>query len=185
MDLAVEFFSHLCGRDRCFVIDGVALPLCQRCLGLYLGVAATAVWIAAGRLWRRGLPPRGLLAVHGAVLLAALLGGLHVIDAGATWRLVCGLVSGYVFLVWLVTGAGHLWRLGRPGVAPPQHWRRGDTVGALVMIPLLVGFGVAFAAFLPPPRPLWIVASLVGLLALVVAAAWAVVAVVRWAFRRR
>jgi hypothetical protein len=143
------------------------------------------VWIAAGRLWRRGLPPRIVLVVHVAVLAAALLGGLHVIDAGAAWRLVCGLLSGHVFLLWLTSGAGYLWRLRRVESSPPPPWRRGQTIWALVMVPLLAAAGVAFAEYLPPPRPLWVAASVAGLIALAIAVVWAVVAGARWAYRRQ
>ncbi|MGA2266411.1 MAG: DUF2085 domain-containing protein [Phycisphaerae bacterium] len=184
MDLAAELFSHLCGQQQCFAIDGTALPLCPRCLGLYLGAAATAVWIVAGRLWRRGLPPVGVLVADGAALAAAMLGGLHWIAGGPAWRMICGLLSGHVFLLWLVSGAAHLWRAGRSST-PPVPWRRGPTIGALAMIPLLVAAGWAFAAFLPSPRRVWVWASIFGLVALAGAAAWAVTATVRWAFMRR
>lgn len=157
MDIIVELFSHICGRGRCFVIDGEALPLCQRCLGLYLGAAVTAAWITARRVWSRGAPPGGVLTVQAAALLAAMLGGLHVIEGGPAWRLACGLWTGHVALVWLVAGAAELRQFDRP------RWPLGDTVTAQAVIPLLGLAAVGFAAYSPPPRLLWTVLALAGL----------------------
>ena len=55
MQALTDIFSHFCGQGSCFVVDGAALPVCQRCLGLYVGALLTAVWLAATGIWRRGL----------------------------------------------------------------------------------------------------------------------------------
>jgi len=115
VDAIAEIFSHLCGQERCFVVDGRALPLCQRCLGLYAGAALTMAWLIAsglwGRsLWRRGLPCRSVLAVNILCLTAAMLGGMHIIDIGPRWRMLCGLWTGHVAVLWLVGASMHLWR---------------------------------------------------------------------------
>jgi uncharacterized membrane protein len=114
-DIIVKACSHLCGQARCFTVDGVALPLCQRCLGLYLGALVTLAWLIATGIWRRGLPGKWVIAVHVAALLAAGAGGLHAIDAGPRWRLACGLLTGHVTAFWLAAGIACLWRGAEPG----------------------------------------------------------------------
>ncbi len=136
MDLLRELFGHLCGQGRCFVVDGATLPVCQRCLGLYVAAAVTGAWVVLARLWRRGLPPLAVVVGHLVVLTGAMLGGLHVIDSGPLWRLICGLGTGHVLLLWLVVGSACLCRAGRVGEAP-QRWRRVDSVLALVVAGLL------------------------------------------------
>jgi hypothetical protein len=56
METAEQIFSFVCGQSRSFIADGAALPVCQRCLGLYLGAALTALWLLGTGIWRRGLP---------------------------------------------------------------------------------------------------------------------------------
>jgi len=109
--MLTEFFSHVCGQGRPFVLDGEALPVCQRCLGLYAGAALTGLWLVASGAWRRALPERSAAYAHIAMLLAAMAGGAHWVDAGPAWRLVCGLWTGHVAMLWLVGGAGHFLRL--------------------------------------------------------------------------
>ncbi|MCJ7543291.1 MAG: DUF2085 domain-containing protein [Phycisphaerae bacterium] len=143
MDLLIELFGYLCGRGRCFVVDGAALPVCERCLGLYVGAAVTVVWVVAARLWRRGLPPGAVVAGHLVVLAGAMLGGLHVIVSGPLWRLICGLTTGHVLMLWLALGAVHLWRAGRLSPVPPRRWGRGQTVPAMAIVILLAIAGAA------------------------------------------
>jgi len=91
MEIAEHLFSFICGQARPFVVDGMSLPLGQRCLGLYFGAEVTLAWVLATRLWRRGMPGTGVLALGAAMLIAAMLGGLHVIDPGPLWRFGFGL----------------------------------------------------------------------------------------------
>jgi len=136
-------FSHLCGRGRVFVLDGAALPVCQRCLGLYAGAALTAAWLAVTGLRRRGLPHLEGVLVQSAALLAAMVGGLHWIDLGPAWRLACGLWTGHVALAWLVGGANHLGHLARG--LPDAAWPRGKRV-QVVLAPAVLAAGAAVFA---------------------------------------
>jgi len=111
MDALTYIFSHVCGQGRPFVLDGEALPVCQRCLGLYAGAALTGLWLVASGAWRRALPERSVAYANIVMLLAAMAGGVHWVDAGPTWRLVCGLWTGHVAMLWLAGGAGHFLRL--------------------------------------------------------------------------
>ena len=111
MENLTEIFSYICGRNRCFVIDGAALPVCQRCLGLYTGAFFTLVWLILTRTCRRGLSSRSITLLHIAMILTAMAGGIHLLDTGPRWRLLCGLWTGHVITLWLLGDA--LWELTR------------------------------------------------------------------------
>lgn len=147
-------FSLICGREHVFVVDGTPLPLCQRCLGLYLGSLLTGLWLAASGIWRRGLPDWSVFTVNTVVLLAAGIGGLHIVDGGSTWRVTAGLWTGYVLTLWLAGAIVYLapasW-LSRP-VA--ESWRSSEKLQAVALaalipviaglVPALLWLGVAF-----------------------------------------
>ncbi|MCX5675677.1 MAG: DUF2085 domain-containing protein [Planctomycetota bacterium] len=172
MEALTSIFLHVCGQGRTFVLDGEALPVCQRCLGLYAGAALTGLWILASGLWRRALPERSAAYANIVMLLAAMAGGVHWLDAGPTWRLVCGLWTGHVAMLWLVGGAGHFLRLAgrKPFEDPP--WPRGLLIQALAAGPVLAIVAFAFTRLVLTG---WLVAA-----ALVVAgAAFLALALVR------
>lgn len=167
MEFLTEMFSHVCGQGRCFAADGAALPVCQRCLGLYLGAVLTAVWLAASGLWRRGLPSWSVFAVNVIVLLAALAGGLHLVPAGPKWRAICGLWTGHVVLLWLVGGAVHLRRLRRG--ESQLIWRRRDKAQALAAPALLSGLGAASPWLTRSGWYVWTAAAAAGAILMAVA----------------
>ena len=176
MDTLSAIYSHICSQGRCFAIDGCPLPVCQRCLGLYAGAALTLVWLLAARPWRRGLPPVGVLAAHVAILLAALLGGLHVIDPGPRWRMVCGLGTGHVIVVWLICGSAAL-RRASPACA--SQWRWHDTAEALAAAGLLGIVAAGFDALAPLGWTFWTAMVLAGTFSLGAATMIAVAAACR------
>jgi hypothetical protein len=96
-------------------------------LGLYLGAALTAGWLIGTGLWRRGLPSRRLFPLHAAILLAAMLGGVHMLDFGPTWRVLCGLWTGHVVIVWLLGGGRELWLGTTGGISVRASCVRVDT----------------------------------------------------------
>jgi len=154
METIDQLCSLVCGRDPVFVVDGTPLPLCQRCLGLYLGSLLTALWLGASGIWRRGLPDPSVFLVNVAVLIAAGLGGTHLIEGGAMWRLTCGLWTGHVVTLWLV---GAMFQLApRSLAAPPDAlaWHATEKLQAIALaavmpvvawlLPSLLWLGVAF-----------------------------------------
>ncbi len=155
VETATHLFSFVCGQHRCFVVDGMPLPLCQRCLGLYVGAFLTAIWLFGFGLWRRGLPNWNVLLVHTAALLAAMLGGIHVIDPGPLWRLTCGLWTGHVVMFWLVGAATQLWHLAHSTAPAPLDWRRRDTLQCLILPALLPALALAFPALSKMGWYLW------------------------------
>ena len=171
-------FAHLCGQRSCLVAGGEALCVCQRCLGLYVGAALTAVWLAVGGLWRRGLPSWSVFLVQEAFLLAAMLGGVHAWNGGGpTWKIACGLWTGHVLVVWMVGGAGHLRRLSRRGPAPQRPWRRRDKLQALAAPPLLALLAVAIPRAMSLGHAFWSALIVLGAAAFLTALTAAGIAV--------
>lgn len=118
-----SFYAAVCHRlpQRCYAPGGQPLPVCARCLGVWLGLLAAAALAAAGRLRvnRRTLKRAGLLL---GIMAGSWLLGLGLLPAG--WhaeRTAAGVLGGlglYVLLwalVRLVTG--QLRRLLGPGRA--------------------------------------------------------------------
>jgi len=187
METLTDIFGHVCGQNHCFTADGAALPVCQRCLGLYLAAVLTGAWVGVSGLWRRGLPNWGVFVVHAAALVAAMLAGLHVWGDGPVAKAACGLWTGHVALLWLVGAGGHLRRLSRAHPPPQVPWRTRDKLQALAAMALLAGL----AALLPHVAGrgwwAWSLAAAAGALMLVAAAVAAAVAVATylWALARR
>ena len=143
METLTDIFSYLCGQGRCFIAGGSPLPLCQRCLGLYAGAGMTAIWLLISGIWRRGLPSWSVFLVNVGVLLAGILGGLHVIDAGATWRFACGLWTGHVVMLWLIGGTVHLYATSKDdfGQLP---WRFRDKIQGMAAVGLMLVLAISF-----------------------------------------
>ena len=131
-----ELFSYVCGQGRCFVVDGMPMPLCQRCLGLYIAVVMTCAGILSMRTWQAGLPSARVAYAHIAMLLAALAGGIHIIDLGPTWRFMCGAWTGHVAILWLIGATSCLHQRRAPNISTLRSWSSGDSLcqGALLIL---------------------------------------------------
>ena len=162
METLSDILAHLCGRGTCFVSDGQSLPVCVRCLGLYVGAMLTGLWVLASGVWRRGLVGWIVFPLHVAVLLAAMLGGLGVWGLSSGWKLTFGLWTGHVLELWFVGGAGHLWRLSRRPRPPQSPWPARDTLQALAAPALLGGLALLIprAMFLGPAA--WTILAAAG-----------------------
>lgn len=153
---AGDIFLLLCGRGRCLVIDGAELWVCQRCLGLYVGAAVAWGVVLAGGLARRGLPPGRVLAAQAVALGLALLGGLHVVDPSAAWRVTCGLWTGQVAVGWMIGGASELTRRDR------SAWSVRDQLAAIGPLAIAPMAGWLIAAGPPGSRWVWNRVALLG-----------------------
>ena len=114
------------------------------------------------------------------MLLTAILGGVHVIDPGPTWRLLCGLWTGQVTVLWLTLGGAHLRHMCRPVTRSPLRWTGRDKLQA---VGIAAGLTILAAAF-PLLRGLgwyvWVAVILSGAAVLVIAVAGAAAAVTVW-----
>lgn len=185
METADYLFSFICGQARVFVIDGAPLPLGQRCLGLYTGSLLTALWVLGTGLWRRGLPTRGVVAVNAAMLLAAMLGGLHVVDPGPLWRFALGLWTGHVALLWLAGAAGHFRSLMQPDPREELPWRTRDTIQAMAFPVGLAALAASFPILHSLGWTLWTAIAFLGAAALAAALPTALLTTAQCGLRRR
>ena len=178
METLTETLQYVCSQSRCFWIDESPLPVCQRCLGLYAGFALTVAWLGLSGIWRRGLAPNGVLALHVGVLLAAMAGGLHWIDLGPRWRLACGLWTGHVAALWIIGG---LMEKAKGGLLrnrttrSPTAWPRWATTQAVLALPLLFGLAASFAWLERLGWWFWTLFALTGVVAVFGMAALAIV----------
>ncbi len=96
-------FLTLCHRipERTLTLGGVAMPVCSRCAGIFLGVALGAL-LARPRLsaerWRQAI-----FAAAGLMLLEVALQDLGLHPAWHVTRLLSGLMFGYAAAVACVT----------------------------------------------------------------------------------
>lgn len=180
METLINIFSHVCGQQHPLVIDGAALPVCQRCFGLYAGAALTGLWLIASGLWRRGLPETRVVLVHSALLVAAMLGGMHVIGGGPAWRILCGLWTGHVAMFWLIGSANHLRQFARPVVAADPPWPARLRWQALAAGPALALAALGFTEFVHAGWMIWSGFIVLGAAALSAGCVAAVAAAVAW-----
>jgi uncharacterized membrane protein len=109
---AVAVGFAICHRiaERSFQIEGLPLPLCARCTGIYLGViTGYLIAIARGRLRAGGLPRRGIIApligfgivmgIDGLNSYIQLFPGTYgVYPASNVLRLVTGMYCGIAII---------------------------------------------------------------------------------------
>ena len=115
MNVLSTIFSFLCHQNpaRSFYIDGMLLPLCQRCTGLYVGMGISFIWLIANRYYKKGLPPRIIIYVNIASVLIMGVFGYHLLDPGPGWRLWSGLIFGNAVAYLVLPGSWFLCNNGR------------------------------------------------------------------------
>lgn len=99
-----QLFSFVCGQDpaHTWAPGGESLPCCQRCTGLYAGIAIGLVLQSVLRM----RPSARFLQVHGLFLLMMVPLGFHWVAHGELVRTVSGLLFGVgvVSFLWLFPG---------------------------------------------------------------------------------
>ena len=144
-----RLFALTCDQlpDRSPHFAGVVFPLCFRLAGLYLGVAASYIAIAASRGWREPLSVRRGIALV-VFLLPFLIDGwantLHIWSTSGPIRALTGLTAGIALPQLLVS-------IDAPRVAPggdlvrPVLWAAGAGL-LLIGVLLRPGSPTAFVA---------------------------------------
>jgi len=107
MSYLAYLFSFLCSQDasRSFLVAGHALPMCQRCTGLYMGMALGFIYVLLRPQHRRNFAPRWIVCVNILCLLVMPVFGFHLLDPGPAWRLWTGLIYGNAIILLLVPAA--------------------------------------------------------------------------------
>lgn len=107
-----RLFSHVCHQipSRCFQIFGHPMPVCGRCLGVYLGLFFGCVIYP---LWRRmdniRLPDRRTFAALSLPLAADVLGNAFGFwDSGIWLRLATGFLWGALLPFYFLAAAAEL-----------------------------------------------------------------------------
>ena len=107
MNLLREAFSHICGQQHCWVLDGMTLPLCQRCTGLYVGAFCGLTLV----LLFRPRPRAFVYWLNGLFMLFMLPFGFHLVAHGGFMRTLTGALFGFGLVYYLVLNPGTLWRI--------------------------------------------------------------------------
>jgi uncharacterized membrane protein len=88
--------------ERSFHLDGARLPVCARCLGLYVGVAAgAAMWmgrtilLGGSRPWPRGYALRTLVLAAVPTIVTVATASVGLADASNLWRAVLAVPLGF------------------------------------------------------------------------------------------
>ena len=135
-------FGLICGQDpsHTWSPGGLALPICQRCTGLYAG-AALALGLHAALRFR---PGSTFLWVHGGFLLAMIPLGYHWVPQDAVVRAVSGVLfgAGIVSFLRLLPGP-HAIRPGEAKRSRPVLYAVGLTVAVVGVPSAAVWGGVA------------------------------------------
>ena len=141
-DLLYHLFAHVCGQNpaHTWAPGSVALPCCQRCVGLYVGACAAAL---LHLMARPSATYRGRW-VHGAFLLLMLPFGFHWLPQGPILRTVTGVLFGFGLTAFL--------RLALPFTSERGNTARANRIYAaglsatLVLVPWLGAYGNAMTA---------------------------------------
>jgi uncharacterized membrane protein len=103
-EMLANLFLPICGQyaPHVWAPDGLALPCCQRCTGLYMG----AVIALLLQVILRPRPTAAWRWLHAALLLQIVPLGLHWLPQGPVLRSWSGLWLGFaaVFFLWAAPG---------------------------------------------------------------------------------
>jgi uncharacterized membrane protein len=182
-EMLANLFLPLCGQyaPHVWAPDGLPLPCCQRCAGLYTG----AVIALLLQVFLRPRPNAAWRWFHAAQLLQIVPLGLHWLQQGPVLRSWSGLWLGFaaVFFLWAAPGrwfaaCGFGSKAVVPKPSPGRGGGRGFYLGALavsmILVPVAGAHGGAVGAVALTVFALAgvITLALLALANLVLAAAW-------------
>jgi uncharacterized membrane protein len=152
-----EFFSHFCGQpaDRCFAIGGHLLPVCQRCLGVYVGLLFGVTALLAASRRRIVVPSRAESVLIVVAIVAMVVMGLHLIDPGPFFRYWGGYAFGVAMAMLGFAAAGRLITGGNSGI-------RSRMESLCLMSVLVLAAGVVQAGLMLEWHPLLAVFSILS-----------------------
>ena len=144
MDSLRILFSHLCGQQHLWTLDGVTLPFCQRCTGLYVGAFCALVLVAAFR----PRPNAFQYWLHGVFMLVMFPFGFHLVEHGGIIRTFTGALFAFGLVYYLALNPISL----TSGWKGHSLWRSAAyftlVIGAIVLLLTSVQRGGAGIAFL-------------------------------------
>ena len=115
MNTLSTLFSFLCHQNaaRSFEIEGLLLPLCQRCTGVYVGMGISFIWLLANRYYKKSLLPRSIIYVNIVSVAIMPIFGFHLLDPGPGWRLWSGLIFGNAVAFLILPGSSLICNEGK------------------------------------------------------------------------
>jgi hypothetical protein len=96
-----------------------------------------------------------------------MLGGLHVLDPGPAWRMLCGLYTGHIAILWLIFSTQSCRALLRPSPATPLWSRR--NLAQLYIAPMLLALLAILFPHISTGYYLWITLASLGIALLLLA----------------
>lgn len=102
IELLTKICSFICGQAHCSYSNGLMMPICQRCTGLYVG---SAIGFIAWRSIRPRMTSQ-LVGMHVACLLVTIPFGFHWVAQGEVLRIASGMMFGVGLVGCLCFGAG-------------------------------------------------------------------------------
>jgi uncharacterized membrane protein len=100
-----KVFRPLCHgiESRCFAPSGVPMPLCARCVGIYLGMAGGIASFALFRsLRRRRWPPAVVIIAAMPLVLDGVTQAFGFRESTNGLRLITGIAAAAPFLIWVL-----------------------------------------------------------------------------------
>jgi uncharacterized membrane protein len=98
MERLAELFSYLCGQVHLCTIGREAIPICERCTGLYVGAAYVLLVLVIFR----PEPSKRMLWFHGLCMLLMLPFGYHFVAHGTMMRMAMGQLFAYGLVYFLL-----------------------------------------------------------------------------------
>jgi uncharacterized membrane protein len=99
--------------ERCLLLFGVPMPICARCVGVYVGLLA-GLWITAAAIARRYavFPRERILRIVALAAITPLgIDGLTQLvglrESTNPLRIATGLIAGFAFGMWILSAVEH------------------------------------------------------------------------------
>ncbi len=181
LELLHHAFGWVCGQNlaHTWAPGGVALPVCQRCTGVYVGACVSALLHLA---WRPAPRPRWLW-LNGAFLLFILPSGFYWIPQNPELRCASGILFGFGLVTFLELPLPRKSKMVLAAVAAnprfPSRAIAASLLATLALTPLLAEYGNRLAA------GILTAAGGAGALTLVGLVAFNLFSAGRWLGRRR
>lgn len=93
--------------ERCFTLDGVPMPICARCTGIYAGfLLGVFLMFAVRKLQRMRLPAWLALALVAPLFIDGVTQGIGLRESTNELRVMTGLLAGITLVAWVLMRFG-------------------------------------------------------------------------------
>ena len=93
--------------ERCFTLEGVPMPICARCTGIYAGfLLGVFLMFAVRKLHRLRLPAWLAVALVAPLFIDGVTQGIGLRESTNELRVITGLLAGTTLVSWVLTRFG-------------------------------------------------------------------------------